>query len=73
VSGPFDALAVRTPFDDATIRDEYCERLEGVDGISFSTKTIPSFPMAVLADPARQKQVSDVLAWFVGQLHGDQA
>jgi len=67
---PFDVLAVRTPFDDATLRDEFRERLEAIDGITFSTKTRPSFPMGVLANPARRQQVFDVLAWFVSQLQG---
>jgi hypothetical protein len=70
VSVPFDALAVRSPFDDEMLQVEYRERLEAIDGISFSTKTRPSFPMAVLADPTRRQEVFEVLAWFVSRVQG---
>ncbi len=71
VTVPIAALATRPPFDDPALLLEYRSRLEQIPGVELSgAGTRPSFPLAVLGDPAVVSRIEEVLAWFAALATG---
>lgn len=63
----FQYLRDRPPFDERSAREELRLRLNEVPGVAIVVERLdrrPSFPLDVLADRGRRRQVEDVLTWF---------
>jgi alkylated DNA nucleotide flippase Atl1 len=67
----FQHLAVRPPFDDRTLRDEFRRRLNEVDGVSLAESKIamrPGAPLSVVAAEATRHRLVEALVWFLDQV-----
>jgi alkylated DNA nucleotide flippase Atl1 len=63
----FQHLARRPPFDDPSLRREFLDRLNKVDGITLAPAKLslrPSFPITVLAAPSNVSELASALSWF---------
>jgi hypothetical protein len=63
----FQHMAVRPPFDDIELRQEFRRRLNKIPGVDLPESKLglrPGFPLELLADKAAQVLFLDALKWF---------
>ncbi len=62
----FQYMRRRPVFDDATLREEFRERLElaALDIPRSKLGLRPSFPLSVVSDPERRSAIKSALEWF---------
>ena len=64
----FQHIAVRTPFDDITMRDEFRKRLNEIPGVDLPAAKLalrPGFDLVVLGDMERRALLTEHLGWFL--------
>lgn len=63
-------MAIRPPFDDVQLRQEFRERLNKIPGVGLPAAKLelrPGFPLGILADVEAQTLFIDALDWFYQQ------
>ena len=66
----FQHMAIREPFDDIQLRQEFRERLNKIPGVDLPVAKLelrPSFPLALLASIEARAIFIDALTWFYNQ------
>jgi alkylated DNA nucleotide flippase Atl1 len=66
----FQHMAIRAPFDDVQLRQEFRERLNKIPGIDLPAAKLelrPGFPLEIFADEEARSLFIDALGWFYRQ------
>ena len=64
-------LKDRPPFDDAALRDELGQKIQGISGLQTTDagmEGFPKFPISALTDDAVMKMATDALDWIIRQI-----
>jgi hypothetical protein len=66
----FQHMAIRKPFDDVQLRQEFRERLNKIPGVDLPAAKLelrPNFLLKLLADAEARATFIDALTWFYNQ------
>jgi len=67
----FQYLVARPPFDADAKRDEFRERLNEISKLNLGSHVLrrrPSFPLALLVEPAQLDRFYSEIEWFLAQM-----